>query len=80
MMGAVRISETSGYFHETTGRYIPEGFHLHTRRSESLKSLMTFFDGDCVCLSITEYNIQHCVGKQVVIRSGSTASMCGYFP
>jgi hypothetical protein len=35
---AVRTSETSDYFNETTHRYIPEGCHLHTRRRESLKS------------------------------------------
>jgi hypothetical protein len=34
----VRISETSVYFNDTTQRYIPEGYYLHTRRRESLKS------------------------------------------
>jgi hypothetical protein len=29
MMEAVRTSETSIYFNETTRRYIPEGCHLH---------------------------------------------------
>jgi hypothetical protein len=28
MMETERFSETSVYFHETTGRYIPEGCHL----------------------------------------------------
>jgi hypothetical protein len=37
-MKAVRTSEMSVYFHETTRRYIPEGFHLHTRRLENLNS------------------------------------------
>jgi hypothetical protein len=38
MVEAVRIPKTSFYFYETTLCYIPEGFHLHTRRLESLKS------------------------------------------
>jgi hypothetical protein len=38
MMEAVHTSETSVYFNETTRRYIPEGFRLHTRRRENLKS------------------------------------------
>jgi hypothetical protein len=37
MVEAVRISETSFYFHETTRRYIPERYHLQTRRRENLK-------------------------------------------
>jgi hypothetical protein len=44
MMKAVRTSETSVCSNETTWRYIPEGFHLHTRRSEHLKSHMLEFD------------------------------------
>jgi hypothetical protein len=38
MMEAVRMSETSMYLKETTRRHIPEGYHLHTRRRENLKS------------------------------------------
>jgi hypothetical protein len=38
MMEAVRISKTLVYFNDTTGRYIPEGSDLHTRRRETLKS------------------------------------------
>jgi hypothetical protein len=38
MMEAVRISETSFYSNETTGRYITEDSHLHTRRRENLKA------------------------------------------
>jgi hypothetical protein len=38
MMEAVRISETSVYFNETTRRYVPEGYNLHTRRRDNLKS------------------------------------------
>jgi hypothetical protein len=38
MMEAVRTSETSVYFNETTQHCIPEGCHLHTRRGENLKS------------------------------------------
>jgi len=38
MMEAVRTSETSVYYNETTRRYIPEGSNLHTRRRENLKS------------------------------------------
>jgi hypothetical protein len=37
MIVAVRASETSVYFNETTRRYIPEGCHLHTSRRENLK-------------------------------------------
>jgi hypothetical protein len=29
MMEAVRTSETSVYFNETTWRYIPEGYHIY---------------------------------------------------
>jgi hypothetical protein len=38
MTEAVRTSETSINFYETTRRNIPEGYHLHTRRRENLKS------------------------------------------
>jgi hypothetical protein len=38
MIEAVRISEMSVYFNETTLRYIPEGCHLHTLSSNNLKS------------------------------------------
>jgi hypothetical protein len=38
MMEAVRNSETSLHFNDTTRRSIPEGCHLHTRRRENLKS------------------------------------------
>jgi hypothetical protein len=38
LMEAVRTSETSAYFKETTRRYIPESCHLHTRHCVSLKS------------------------------------------
>jgi hypothetical protein len=41
MMEAVRTSETSVYSSETTLRYIPAGYHLHTRRRENLKSHIT---------------------------------------
>jgi hypothetical protein len=37
-MEAVRTSETSDSFYVTTLRNIPEGWHLHTRRREDLKS------------------------------------------
>jgi hypothetical protein len=37
VMEAVRTFETSAYL-ETARRYIPEGYHLHTRRREILKS------------------------------------------
>jgi hypothetical protein len=40
MIEAVRTSETSVYFNETTRRYIIESCHLHTRRRENLKSHM----------------------------------------
>jgi hypothetical protein len=35
---AACTSETSVYFNETTGSYIPQSCHLHTRRRENLKS------------------------------------------
>jgi hypothetical protein len=38
MMEAVHISETSVYLYETTWRYIPEAYHLHTHHREKLKS------------------------------------------
>jgi hypothetical protein len=38
MMEAVRTSETSVYFSETTQRYIPESCYIHTRRCENLES------------------------------------------
>jgi len=34
-MKAIRISETSVYFNNTTWRYIPERCHLHTRRQNT---------------------------------------------
>jgi hypothetical protein len=37
MMKVVRTSETSVYTNKTTGRCIPEGSNLHTRRRENLK-------------------------------------------
>jgi hypothetical protein len=41
MMEAVRTSETSVNFYETTRRNIQEGFHLHTRRRQKIKSHKT---------------------------------------
>jgi hypothetical protein len=41
MMEAVRTSETSLNFNETTRRYSPESCHLHTRRRKDLKSHIT---------------------------------------
>jgi uncharacterized protein YfbU (UPF0304 family) len=38
MVKAVHTSETSVYFKETIWHYIPEGYHLHTRRRENMKS------------------------------------------
>jgi hypothetical protein len=38
MIEAVRTSETSAYFNETTRRYNTEYQHLHTGRRENLKS------------------------------------------
>jgi hypothetical protein len=38
MMEAVRTSETSIYFNQTTWRYIPESCRLYARRRENLKS------------------------------------------
>jgi hypothetical protein len=35
--GAVRNSETSVHFCETTLRHIPEDCHVHTRRPENLQ-------------------------------------------
>jgi hypothetical protein len=37
-MEAVCTTERSVYFNQTTRRYIPEDYHLHTRRRENLKS------------------------------------------
>jgi hypothetical protein len=36
-MEAVRVSETSVYFNETTRRYIRKGYDLHIHRHENLK-------------------------------------------
>jgi hypothetical protein len=38
MMEAVSTTETSVYSNETTRRYIPEDFNIHTRSRENLKS------------------------------------------
>jgi hypothetical protein len=38
MMEAVRTSETSICSNETTQCYIPEGYNVHTRSRENLKS------------------------------------------
>jgi hypothetical protein len=40
VMEAVSTSETSVYFHDTTQRYIPESFHLHTLSRENLASVI----------------------------------------
>jgi hypothetical protein len=37
MTEAVRSSEASVYFNETTRWYIPKGFHLYTLRRENMK-------------------------------------------
>jgi len=37
MMEALRTSETSAYYRETTRHYIPEGCLPHTHRRENLK-------------------------------------------
>jgi hypothetical protein len=38
MMEAVRTSETSVYFNETAWCSIPEGYCIHIRRRENMKS------------------------------------------
>jgi hypothetical protein len=38
MMEAVRNSDMSVYFNETTQRFAPEGYHPRTRRRENLTS------------------------------------------
>jgi hypothetical protein len=38
MMAAARTPETLVYFNENTRRFNLEGYHLHTRRHENLKS------------------------------------------
>jgi hypothetical protein len=43
MMEAVSTYETSVNFYQTTRRNIPEESHFHTRRSEKLKSHLTFY-------------------------------------
>jgi len=35
---AVRNSETSVYFNETTWHIVPESYHVHTRCRENMKS------------------------------------------
>jgi hypothetical protein len=44
MMEAVSTSETSVNFYETTRRSIPDGYHLHTRRRENLKSNLGYIN------------------------------------
>jgi hypothetical protein len=44
MIEAVRTSETSVYFSETTRPFIPEGCRLYDRRHENLKSQETASD------------------------------------
>jgi hypothetical protein len=39
-MEAARTSETLVNFFQTTRRYNPEDSHIHTRRSENLKSYL----------------------------------------
>jgi hypothetical protein len=43
MMDTVRTSETSVYFNGATRRYIPQDYHIHTRRPENLKFLIILF-------------------------------------
>jgi hypothetical protein len=38
MKEAVGTSETPVYFNKTTLPYIPESYHIHTRRHKNLKS------------------------------------------
>jgi hypothetical protein len=55
---AVRTSETTVYFNETTGCYIPEGYHLRTRRRENLKSHVDknwFVNKSCCCYGLTKF-------------------------
>jgi hypothetical protein len=42
MMEAVSTSETPVNIYQTTGRDIPKGSHLHTRRCKNLKSHLIF--------------------------------------
>jgi hypothetical protein len=54
MMKAVRTSETSVYFYETTRRYITEGCHRHILKSQwnvapyNLVNIDRSFRGDCL--------------------------------
>jgi hypothetical protein len=53
MMVAVRTSETSVYCNETTRRYIPEGYFLHTCRRENLKSHV-FHTSDSIYIYVAD--------------------------
>jgi hypothetical protein len=53
---AVCYSETSVYFNDTTRRYIPESYHLQSRRRQNLKShnifLAFFLNPKLICVSV----------------------------
>jgi hypothetical protein len=57
LMEAVRLSETSGYLHKTTWRYIPESCNLYTRRGENLKSHNTTNIFEILNAKISRLNI-----------------------
>jgi hypothetical protein len=60
VMKAVRTTETSVYFYDTTRRHISECCHLHTRCCEKLKfHLDTRAFGVVYCVHVLQYNAAH---------------------
>lgn len=59
-VAAVRASETSACFYKTARRWIPEGSHIHARRSENLKSNNCNMSL-CICMNSPIFYMFHTV-------------------
>jgi hypothetical protein len=63
---AVRTSETSFYFNESTRLYITEGCHLHTRRHENLQSHICKLFRE---MNVRDVQLKNVTGKCLVYKS-----------
>jgi hypothetical protein len=78
MMEAVCTSETSVYFSETTRRYIPEVYQLHTRRRENLNSHFVIFTVFILFKKTSIFQMRGCLVLALVATLSSVVSSLDY--
>jgi hypothetical protein len=76
----IRTSETSVYFYEISRRYISEGFRLHARRHDSLKSHLGDIIFSALRRSSELYFVLNISHVRFSVGGQGTQNIClGYF-